>query len=192
MTPSKTQLREHLRQQRRALTAQAQLRAGAAAANNATALPGWLTAKRIALYLANDGEIDPSALAALCRTEGKQLFLPVIKADRKLEFAKWDANIALQANRFGIPQPGADAERCPISALDVVILPLVAWDLQGGRLGMGGGFYDRALAGVRGPLLVGLAHTLQQVPQVPRDAWDIAMDFVLTDTAVHCCKTVTN
>jgi len=192
MTPSKTQLREHLRQQRRALTPQAQLGAATAAANRASQLPGWLAAKRIALYLANDGELDTSAVATLCRREGKHLFLPVIREDRALEFAKWDTGMTLRANRFGIPEPGAEAERCPIPALDMLLLPLVAWDLQGGRLGMGGGFYDRTLAGVSGPLRVGLAHTLQQVPRVPRDTWDIALDWVLTDTGLHCCKAVTN
>ena len=56
---------------------------------------------------------------------------------------------------------------------------------------MGGGFYDRALAGVTGPLLVGLAHAIQQVDSMPRDPWDISMDFVVTDTALHCCKVET-
>ena len=71
-------------------------------------------------------------------------------------------------------------------------MPLVAWDLQGGRLGMGSGFYDRALAGVSGPLLVGLAHAMQQVSCVPSEAWDIAMDFVVTDNAMHRCKEETH
>ena len=53
---------------------------------------------------------------------------------------------------------------------------------------MGSGFYDKTLAGVRGPLLIGLAHTMQQVPHVPTDPWDVSMDFVVTDTALHCCK----
>ena len=192
MTSSKTQLREHLRQQRRALSPEAQLGAATAAASKITRLPGWPPAKRIALYLANDGEIDTSPLAALCREEGKQLFLPVIQEQGELEFARWDSDLTLQTNRFGIPEPGSDAERCDLSALDIVILPLVAWDSQGGRLGMGGGYYDRALAGVSGPLLVGLAHALQQVPRVPRDAWDISMDFVLTDSALHYCKVARN
>ena len=184
--------RAHMRQQRQALDAPAQLAAANAVSSRITQLPGWSVASRIVLYLANDGEINTSPLAALCRTQGKQLFLPVIKANSELEFARWDTNITLQVNRFGIPEPDAGAERCDASALDIVIVPLVAWDLQGRRLGMGGGFYDKALAGVSGPLLVGLAHTMQQAPCVPSDPWDISMDFVLTDTALHCCKVETN
>jgi 5-formyltetrahydrofolate cyclo-ligase len=188
MTSSKAQLRAHIRQQRKAQDPAAQLAAANAVSAHLTQLPGWPEASRIALYLANDGELDTSSVEALCRNEGKQLFLPVIKANNALEFARWHTNVTLQVNRFGIPEPGADAERCCASALDIVILPLVAWDLQGGRLGMGGGFYDKTLAGVHGPILIGLAHTMQQVPCVPNDPWDVSMDFVVTDTALHCCK----
>jgi 5-formyltetrahydrofolate cyclo-ligase len=192
MTSSKVQLRTHMRQQRQALDQQAQLCAANAVSSHVTRLPGWPEASRIALYLANDGEIETSPLEVLCRDEGKHLFLPVIQASSSLEFASWDANITLKENRFGIAEPGPEAERCGASVLDIVFLPLVAWDLQGGRLGMGGGFYDRTLAGVSGPLLVGLAQSVQQVPLVPRDTWDISLDFVVTDTALHCCRVESN
>jgi 5-formyltetrahydrofolate cyclo-ligase len=188
MTLSKAQLRRQMRLQRQALDPPAQLSAASAVSRHIIGLPGWAEATRIALYLANDGEIESSSLEAVCRKEGKQLFLPVIEEHSELVFASWDTNTTLQANRFGIPEPARDAKRCNASALDIVVLPLVAWDLQGGRLGMGGGFYDRAFAEVKGPLLVGLAHSQQQVPLVPRDPWDIAMDFVVTDTALHRCK----
>tara|TARA_R110001592_G_scaffold363043_1_gene679691 strand:- start:180487 stop:181065 length:579 start_codon:yes stop_codon:yes gene_type:complete len=192
MSPSKAQLRKHMRQQRQALKPPAQLRAASAVSRRVNQLPGWSEATRIALYLANDGEIETSSLEAVCRSEGKLLFLPVINENNELEFALWDSAMTLQANRFGIPEPAADAERSSVSALDIVLLPLVAWDLHGGRLGMGGGYYDRALAGVDGPLLVGLAHALQQVARVPGDPWDISMDFVLTEAALHCCRVETN
>lgn len=192
MTLNKAQLRKRMRQQRQALDPPAQLRAASAVSSRVTQLPGWSAATRIALYLANDGEIDTSSMEAVCRNEGKQLFLPVIDESNELKFARWDSAVTLQTNRFGIPEPGADAERSSVSALDIVLLPLVAWDLHGGRLGMGGGYYDRALAGVDGPLLVGLAHALQQVARVPGDPWDISMDFVLTDAALHCCRVETN
>jgi 5-formyltetrahydrofolate cyclo-ligase len=191
-SPSKAQLRKQMRQQRQALAPPAQLSAASAASHRISQLPGWSEATRIALYIANDGEMDASSLEALCREDGKQLFLPVIEENSELVFGAWPSDITLVANRFGIPEPGADVERCSASAMDVVVLPLVAWDLRGGRLGMGGGFYDRTFAGVNGPLLVGLAHSLQQVSFVPQDPWDISMNFVVTDTALHCCKVETN
>ena len=188
----KAQLRQDMRQQRRALGPTAQFAAARAVTTYITGLPGWSKFRRIALYLANDGEIETTSLSELCRSEGKQLYLPVIDEQNLLAFAAWDNDDELAANRFGIAEPSPEAERCSASALDIVILPLVAWDCQGGRLGMGGGFYDRALAGASGPILVGLAHSLQQVPSVPSEPWDIPIDFAVTDTALHRCKVETN
>ena len=71
------------------------------------------------------------------------------------------------------------------SALDIVFLPVVGWDRRGGRLGMGGGYYDRTLANISGPLLVGLAHDGQQVDDIPRESWDVALDYVATDTDLY-------
>ncbi len=186
---SKAALREILRQQRRHLDPAAQRTAAEAVAVNVARLPGWSDATRIALYLPNDGEIGTAPLAELCRESGKQLFLPVIDASLKLlQFARWQEHSELVTNRFGIPEPGTQARSCSAWALDIVILPMVAWDRRGGRLGMGGGFYDRALAGTGNTLRVGIAHTLQEVAEVPCDDWDIALDFAVTDSAVHCCQ----
>lgn len=181
-------MRKTLRLRRKRLSRSAQLTAAEAVTNRVTELPGWPAFRRIALYLANDGEVDTKPLSTGCRAAGKQLFLPVIDAGKMLHFAEWADGDKLLANRFGIPEPPPAATRCDARELDVVVLPLVAWDRRGGRLGMGGGFYDRTLAGVEGPLLVGLAHSLQEVPAVPRDDWDVSLDFVVTDTALHQCR----
>jgi len=185
---SKAQLRSVLRQRRQALGASKQLAAAQATVAFIAQLPGWPGARRIALYLAADGEIDTAPLGELGRKQGKQLYLPVIEADNHLNFATWLPGSTLSANRFGIPEPPGDAKRCAITSLDIIFLPLVGWDVQGGRLGMGGGFYDRTLDGVSGPLLVGLAHTNQQVDRIPREDWDIPLDFIATDTALYCCQ----
>ena len=185
---SKAQLRSTLRQRRQALSAEQQHLAAQALADVITSLPNWHTAQHIALYLAADGEIDAAALGELGRAQHKQLFLPVIDTGSTLSFAAWLPGSPLSTNRFGIPEPPAQATRCPTEDLDIVFLPLVGWDLQGGRLGMGGGFYDRTLAGIAGPLRVGLAHANQQVDCIPREAWDIPLDFIATDAALHCCQ----
>jgi 5-formyltetrahydrofolate cyclo-ligase len=181
-------LRKELRQRRRGLSPSAQINAAEKITASIIQLPPWAAARRIALYLANDGEINTLPLSDLCRGAGKQLFLPVIGEQDTLTFAAWDDDGELVANRFGILEPAPTSARCAASELDIIILPLVAWDRRGGRLGMGGGFYDRALAGVEGAALVGLAHALQEVPRVPRDNWDIPLDFVVTETALHRCR----
>jgi 5-formyltetrahydrofolate cyclo-ligase len=182
---NKAQLRSALRQRRNSLTPAEQSTAAQALTRTVNDLPGWTAAQRIALYLAADGEIDTRAVERIAREQGKQVFLPIIAGDGRLLFAHWATDELLARNRFNIPEPPAGAARCSVGDLDIVFLPLVAWDRRGGRLGMGGGFYDRTLSGREGPLLVGLAHDCQQIESVPRDAWDIDLDFIATDVALY-------
>ncbi len=183
----KPSLRRQLRARRRALSRAQQAAAAAAAARNAAALPGFPGHRHIALYRAADGELDPEPLAGACRAAGATLYLPCLAPDNTLEFARWDPELALTPNRWGIGEPSPDAPRRPVTGLDVLYLPLVGWDRQGHRLGMGGGFYDRTLADSPRPLLVGLAHATQELPGVPVDTWDVVMDYVLTDLGLHRC-----
>ncbi|CAA0115982.1 5-formyltetrahydrofolate cyclo-ligase [Halioglobus japonicus] len=185
---NKAALRSTLRQKRRSLGPAAQDAATKAVTHSVLELPAWSDARRIALYLARDGEIDPSALAALARSQNKQLFLPTLSNDNGLSFAHWDTDDTQTLNRYNIPEPPEGAARCPVSELDIVFLPVVGWDKQGGRLGMGGGYYDRTLAGNRHPVLVGLAHELQQVERIPCESWDIVLDYVATDIALYRCQ----
>jgi len=181
----KAQLRSTLQQRRRTLSPSAQSAAAQALTHAVIDLPNWASAQRIALYLAADGEIDTKPLEKMARDQGKQLFLPIIKSDNSLSFAHWHADDTLSNNRYKIPEPPASAPRCVVAELHIIFLPLVGWDLHGGRLGMGGGFYDRTLSGISGPLLVGLAHDNQQVEEIPLESWDIRLDYIATDAALY-------
>jgi len=183
----KTELRSELRARRRTLPAPLQHDAALGVADVIRALPAWDDARHVALYLAADGEIDTAPIAGAARSAQKHLYLPVV-AGQSLEFAVWEDGAALVPNRFAIPEPSPDAPRRAASELDIIFMPVVGWDTDGGRLGMGAGFYDRALAQAAGPLLVGLAHACQQVPRIPRETWDIRMDFVATAAALHDCR----
>jgi 5-formyltetrahydrofolate cyclo-ligase len=180
----KALLRSDLRQRRNALSSNQQRASALELVHSVTELSSWDSAQRIALYQAADGEIDTCALEQLARKLGKQLFLPVL-ADDRLCFAQWETSVRLSPNRYNIPEPPQEAARCEPSDLDIIFLPLVGWDRRGSRLGMGGGFYDRTLSGVSGPLLVGLAHEVQQVEEVPQDPWDITLDYIATDAALY-------
>ncbi len=150
-------------------------------------------ALRIGLYLALPEELDTAALLALARRRGCRIFLPRIDAapdSRSMQFVGYGARV--RHNRFGIPEPrGAALPSARL--LDVLFVPLVGFDRRGNRLGMGGGYYDRALAfthasapGAR-PLLVGLAYALQQFDRIERAAHDVPLDMVITERAiVHC------
>jgi 5-formyltetrahydrofolate cyclo-ligase len=179
-TSDKHQIRALLRQRRRLLDPAQRQRQQLAAAELVTALPAWKRAQHVALYLAADGEFDPTAIARRCRAEGRQLYLPVILPDRSLLFALWEEAAELTPNRLGIPEPPASARRVQGTALDLILLPLVGWCRNGTRLGMGGGYYDRSLSGKRGPDLVGLGFAFQEVEALPADAWDVPLDYVIS------------
>lgn len=175
-----------LRAQRRALSAAEQAQASAALDTVVAALPAFRRARRIGLYLAHGGEIDPAPLRRRAQRLGKRCFLPVLHplGHNRLYFVAWREGEPLARNRFGIPEP---LLRQPIPAwsLDLILVPLVAFDAIGNRLGQGAGFYDRTLAfrrrGRRHPRLIGLAHTFQQVPKLAAAPWDVPLDGIATD-----------
>ncbi len=202
----KQALRQAIRQQRKSLSEEQRQAAAEHAATHLGTLPGWAQASSAGLYLPADGEMPTSAISAIARERHLALYLPVLSGQR-LIFRQWLADHELTANRYGIPEPGPDARERPPGALDILLMPLVAWDRAGNRLGMGGGYYDRSLAettaGPMGesheevpppdtgrphggrPLLVGLAYAFQEVAAVPRDDWDISLDYVLTERELY-------
>ena len=191
---SRTQLRRSLREQRRALSAQAQRRAARDLYRQLAQHPLFRRARHIALYLANDGEIDPRLLQAAAQARGKQVYLPLLRSwpRNAMLFQRISPREKLVANRFGIAQPRPKARRQRKAwALDLLLLPLVGFDPYGGRLGMGGGFYDRCLAyrsrrqHWHSPRLIGLAHSCQQVQRLPLASWDIPLSATVTDSGWH-------
>lgn len=196
---SRAQLRRLLRQRRRQLTPSEQRRASQQLCRRLRRLPEMLAARHVALYLPHDGEIDPTPLLDWLHHRNACAYLPVLRplADNALWFVRFDAHTPMVHNRFGIPEPDSrfgahHARRRPAWALDVILLPLVGFDDQGQRLGMGGGFYDRSLAfthprnGLRGPRprLIGLAHETQHVESLPIADWDVPLDAMVSDAGV--------
>ena len=189
--PDKSSLRKDLRARRKALAANAQTAAAESLTRVLSDHPTWHGAMNIALYMAADGEIDPRPLAQAARGDGKQVFLPVIRDAGLLHFKLWQDDDRLVENCFGIPEPAATAREIGVNELDIICLPLVGFDKRGGRLGMGGGYYDRSLEALdreTGPLLVGLAHECQRIEQVPLQPWDIRLDAVATESALLICR----
>lgn len=189
---SRPQLRRQLREQRRALSAQAQRQAAQGLYRQLAQHPRFRRAKQIALYLPNDGEIDPQPLLRAAQRRGKATYLPVLSPwpRSKMVFQRVRAGDPLLANRFGILEPRRNrAQQRKVWALDLVFLPLVGFDRHGGRLGMGGGFYDRSLAyramrkNWHKPTLLGLAHECQQVERLAQASWDVPLQGTVTDKA---------
>ncbi|MEY8205285.1 MAG: 5-formyltetrahydrofolate cyclo-ligase [Bermanella sp.] len=184
-------IRQHMRQLRMSLSPQQQLLASRKLSQLLMSQPWFQRAHNIAIYLAHDGEIDPRVFADKALHRKKLCHLPSLHPLKQnhLWFADYDGPRI--NNKYGIAEP--DPKRNQMlngNQLDVVLLPLVAFDEQGGRLGMGGGFYDRTFAflnnGKRAqkPKLIGLAHHFQQVAQLPVENWDVALDAIVTDEKV--------
>lgn len=185
---NRTTLRRQYRKARRALSAADQRRHSIRVCRHFLRSPLAWRASRIAAFLAIDGETDLEALLTRLRLMGKRLALPVIRRDGGMDFFAYDAAAPLLANRFGIEEPAPGARHVPTLSLDVVLTPLVAFDGNGNRLGMGGGFYDRHFGAVPTalrPLLIGVAHEVQHAPALPAAPWDVPLDGVLTDAGWH-------
>ncbi|VXC03551.1 5-formyltetrahydrofolate cyclo-ligase [Pseudomonas sp. 9Ag] len=187
---SRPALRRQLRQARRQLSPTRQRLAARDLYRQLAQHPVFRRARHIAFYLPNDGEIDPRPLMLEAQRRGKATYLPVLNAwpRTRMVFQRLMPNERLRPNRFGIAEPAFRPNRQRrIWTLDLVLMPLVGFDEDGGRLGMGGGFYDRSLA-YRGrrknghkPTLLGLAHECQKVDRLPLEPWDVSLQATVTD-----------
>lgn len=143
-----------------------------------------IDALQLAAFHPFRGEPDLMPAMEALHQAARRIYLPVVNAEQ-LEFKRWRPGSVLKPNVFGIPEP-VNSDACDLSSLDVVFMPLVGFSSAGERLGMGGGFYDRAFAPFvnhpgTGPQRIGVAYGFQQIDGLPIDAWDVPLDAVITD-----------
>lgn len=189
-------IRRKLRQRRQALSQQQQDAAAEQLCSSLLADPDYQAADTLAFYLPFDGEISPLKILSHACEQGKTCCLPVLDAALpELRFVEYRAGAVLQTNRYGIDEPAFNtASVVPPELLDIIFLPLVAFDLQGTRLGMGKGYYDRTLSAFKTsrltgkPLLIGLAHECQRVERLERADWDVPLDRIVTDRSVYLTR----
>jgi 5-formyltetrahydrofolate cyclo-ligase len=186
---SRQEIRKLIRQRRRALTSDQQTQFAQQAASRLMAYPPVLLAHTVAVFLSFDGELDTQPLIEQLWRSGKRVYLPVLHpfSPGNLLFLHYHPQSELVINRLKIQEPKLDVrDVLPLDKLDVLVTPLVAFDEQGQRLGMGGGFYDRTLQNWRQYNVqpVGLAHDCQQVDVLPVEEWDIPLPAVVTPSKV--------
>ncbi len=180
----KQELRTRLREWRRSLSGEQTSAASEVICQRILSSECYQQASDIAVYLANDGEVDLSLLFLRAQQQSRRLYLPSVESG-DLEFLAWPPGTELREGRYGIPVP--DGTNAPVDtyALDLILTPLVAFDLQGNRLGMGGGFYDRCIAADKSPhsrrVFLGVAFCGQQQEAVASDAWDQRLQGVVTE-----------
>ncbi|HDH0830685.1 5-formyltetrahydrofolate cyclo-ligase [Klebsiella oxytoca] len=182
---TRQQIRQQIRQRRRALTPEQQTQFALQAADRMMAYPPVLLAQTVAVFLSFDSELDTLPLIDQLWRAGKRVYLPVLHpfSPGNLLFLHYHPSSELMVNRLKIREPKLDVrDVLPLSQLDVLVTPLVAFDAAGQRLGMGGGFYDRTLQNWRQHRLqpVGYAHDCQQVDALPTEQWDIPLPAVIT------------
>ena len=196
ITADKVSLRREMRILRQALDDAQRQAAASGLLRNLMTLDAFTAADSVALYLVNDGEIDPINVMHWCWKNARRTYVPIViqQQGNSLVFAPVGPDSEFGENRFGIPEPVVDeAEIIGAADLDLVLLPLVAFDASGNRIGMGGGFYDRTFEfvrdqDVRAPTMIGIAHELQRVPQIESESWDIPLSTVVTDSGVYQLK----
>jgi 5-formyltetrahydrofolate cyclo-ligase len=185
---------DHLRQRNRKLRAQLgkdELEAASLQLfDRIRILPEFINASQIATYSAVNGEISLNPIIDLALEMGKQIYLPNLDL-KSLRFSPYFHGQKMRINRFRLPEPDVtDDDMLAPEALDLVLAPLVVFDPQRNRIGMGGGYYDRSFefrkqAGRDAPILIGVAHELQKVEQLLAEDWDVRLDMVVTDGGIY-------
>jgi 5-formyltetrahydrofolate cyclo-ligase len=184
---SRADLRAAARRARNILPPQIQQQRALTIARHVLSLRRVRARQKIAAYLAVGSELDTRPLLRGMLTRGCEIYLPRIESWRgkRLRFVAIRSG-PLRRNRCGIAEP-AGLQVGGARWMGVVLLPLLAYDVLGNRLGSGAGFYDRALAFRRlrrvwrGPLLLGLAHSEQQIDRIENQSHDVPLDGVITE-----------
>ena len=145
-------------------------------------------AKALALYSSIYNEVATKEIFAAARELNKRTFYPRV-VDAELEFMEVDAVNELRLGAFGVAEPLSGVS-VPVAELDLIVVPGVAFDLKGHRVGYGRGFYDRQLAGrPAGAIAVGLCFEMQLSDSLPTEDHDQALDFIATETRFIPCRT---
>jgi 5-formyltetrahydrofolate cyclo-ligase len=192
----KSQLRKDIRQKRTAIGAAQRDSWDTLINRNLEAFTRQHEPRVVAAFMAFDGEPDLSpALAGLAR-QGIRLALPVIQGSpgsRSITMREFAPDEEMQSNHYGIAEPVGAAD-IPLTDIDLVLIPLVAWDSAGNRLGMGAGYYDRLFQpfiDMERPVRLGVGYDLQQIEHLPFDPWDIHLHGILTEKGWITCSSET-
>jgi 5-formyltetrahydrofolate cyclo-ligase len=180
-----------MRKARRALSERERIRLARAMTRRLASLGLLRSGQRIALFVAAGGEMPIDPLLQLAARRGCRLYLPRITSYRASRMTFAPLRPPMRTNRYGIPEPAALRGSLSARWLDLIILPLVAFDATGTRLGSGTGYYDRALSyrslrkSWRRPRLVGIAYDFQRVDTLERKPWDIPLGLIVTERTIY-------
>lgn len=191
LSTAKKILRQSLLKQRNSLTPLEQKEAAISVAHRLMQVHEVISAKRLAYYWPVNNELDLRFFIEKLSSFSIQTYLPVLNstASRHLHFYPYTPGDPLRKNRYGIEEPLIEnAKQTEAHDMDVVLVPLVGFDQQCRRLGMGGGFYDTTFSFTRlqkKPFLIGLGYEIQKVERIPTDPWDVLLDKIVSEKAIY-------
>lgn len=189
----KTRQRQRWRRLRGSLTEAARSHASSLICAQIASHELFQRARHVAGYLALPSEVNITPLLADAARVGKQVWVPRV-TNKRMEFAAFDPESPLKVSTIGIRQPDAGAPVLAAEQLELVLLPLLAFTRSGLRLGLGGGYYDRSFSFMlqpgtaRGPVLAGVAFSLQEAEQLPVESWDVPLHHIATQQEWIDCK----
>jgi len=181
----KQTLRQQLRARRKDLSDDAVRAASAAVCRHAVSFPAYRSAASVTAYIASENEIETTDIIDDATQTGRPLYLPRMLEEPAL--VRWQPDQPLRRSRLGVLEPESAVSEDPETPA-IAFLPVVGWDRAGARLGRGGGFYDRLLKRLEPlPLCVGLAYELQEITELPREPWDVPVQFIITEKGIVRC-----
>ncbi|MET0768096.1 MAG: 5-formyltetrahydrofolate cyclo-ligase [Aeromicrobium sp.] len=181
---TKAQARAGLLDRRRAMGTRERAEAAEAIALHALAVPVFARARRVACYLSMPAEPGTGPLVAGLHDRGIQVVVPISRDDHTLDWVAYDPASPTTTTSLGIPEPaGPRLGPAALDGCDAVIVPALAVDHAGHRLGRGAGYYDRALAGVTAPVCA-LVFAHELLPEVPHEPHDVPVQMALTPSGL--------
>lgn len=182
----KQTLRCVIRQVRKRLSCSYQQAVSKVICTEIQALSEYQSAKRIALYRSNQGEINLERIWHCAHSQGKICYFPVLNENLTLSFLPASQDTEFVVNRFGILEPNVPlSKKVSPALLDIVFLPLVAFDRYGTRMGMGKGYYDRTLGDHRPKSLIGVAYEFQRQTFIEPQNWDVPLTAIITEQQMY-------
>ena len=190
----KARIRQEMIARRRGLSGEAIVQKGRSILRHLLALPEYRDARLIHSFVSMPGEVDTRGLIEEALASGKRVVVPVVvKGRRNLRHAEIGALEDLRPEgSWGLPQPPPERIRAvDTEEIGLVIVPGLAFDLRGNRIGFGAGYYDRFLGGVISPK-VAVAYAFQILSEVPVTERDVPVDMVVTEEGAHRCREIEN
>jgi 5-formyltetrahydrofolate cyclo-ligase len=186
---SKGEIRQRALKARRSLAPKELIELSAKVEKNLVSLPEFKKARTIATYVSKDDEVRTNSVIERAWGLGKRVVVPRVNHPRKgLQFFEVNSWEEFSSGSFGVleptPQEGSGPAAIPLNSCDIVIVPLVAWDELGNRVGYGKGFFDAELRSAGSPFSIGLGLEVQRVETVPVTRWDAPLDMIVTEARI--------